>query len=134
MNRIKELRKKNKLTQKALAKKVGLSNQSISFYELGKREPKIEAWQKLADFFGVSIPYLQGLTDIENEPKEPCDYCDFTKRDRAAYALYGDKHTWLGMVCLDNIGRISVDLREVGTIKADVPVKRCFNCGRVLND
>lgn len=63
-NRIKELRLQNKLSQKELADKVGLSNQSISFYESGKREPKIEAWQKLAKFFNVSIPYLQGVTDF----------------------------------------------------------------------
>ena len=62
--RIKELRLKAGLTQEQLAKKVGLSEQAISFYELGKRNPKIEKWQKLADFFGVSVPYLQGYVEI----------------------------------------------------------------------
>lgn len=65
-NRIKELRLKNNLSQQALAEKVGLSNQSISFYELGKREPKIEAWKKLADFFQVPVAYLQGTSDISD--------------------------------------------------------------------
>lgn len=63
-NRIKELRLKAGLTQEQLAKKIGLSKQSVSFYELGKRNPKIEKWQKLADFFGVSAPYLQGYAEI----------------------------------------------------------------------
>ena len=54
------------LSQNELAKKVGVSNQLISFYERGKRNPKIETWQKLADFFDVSIPYLQGLSNIRN--------------------------------------------------------------------
>ena len=63
-NRIKELRFKAGLTQEQLAKKVGLSEQAISFYELGKRNPKIDKWQKLADFFGVSVPYLQGYAEI----------------------------------------------------------------------
>ena len=53
-NRIKELREKEGLTQKQLAKKAGLSNQSISFYEANRRKPKIETWKRLADFFGVS--------------------------------------------------------------------------------
>ena len=61
-NRIKELRVKNGLSQKELASKIDASNQIISFYENGKREPKIEMWQKLADFFNVPVPYLQGLT------------------------------------------------------------------------
>lgn len=63
-NRIKELRQKAGLTQEQLAKKVGLSEQAISYYELGKRNPKIDKWQKLADFFGVSVPYLQGYAEI----------------------------------------------------------------------
>ena len=63
-NRIKELREKEGLTQKQLAKKAGLSNQSISFYEANRRKPKIETWKRLADFFGVSVPYLQGYAEI----------------------------------------------------------------------
>jgi transcriptional regulator with XRE-family HTH domain len=61
-NRIKDLRLRKGLSQSELAKKVGISNQVISFYENNKREPKIENWQKLADFFGVSVPYLQGTS------------------------------------------------------------------------
>lgn len=60
MNRLKELRKSHSLSQAELAKETGISNQAISFYENGKRQPKIETWQKLADFFKVSVPYLQG--------------------------------------------------------------------------
>lgn len=61
-NRIKDLRLQKGLSQSELAKKVGISNQVISFYQNNKREPKIENWQKLADFFGVSVPYLQGTS------------------------------------------------------------------------
>ena len=60
-NRIKELRQNKGLSQSELAQKVGISNQAISHYETEKRHPKIEAWQKLADFFEVPIPYLQGF-------------------------------------------------------------------------
>ena len=42
-----------------------MSSSRLSQYETGKREPKLETWQKLASFFGVSVPYLQG---IDNEP------------------------------------------------------------------
>lgn len=65
-NRIRDLRKKNGLTQNELALKTGLSNQSISFYENGKRSPKIEAWQKLAKFFNVSVSYLQGDSNLSD--------------------------------------------------------------------
>ena len=60
MNRIKELRQENKFSQIELANKVHASNQAISAYESGTREPKEPMWQALADFFNVSVPYLKG--------------------------------------------------------------------------
>lgn len=61
MNRIKELRQKNKLSQIELANKIKASNQAISTYENEKRTPNEATWQALADFFNVSVPYLQGI-------------------------------------------------------------------------
>ncbi len=66
MNRIKELRQKNNLTLRALGEKINMSSSRLSQYETGKREPRLETWQKLADFFQVPVPYLQGQSDIEN--------------------------------------------------------------------
>lgn len=60
MNRIKELRQKNKLNQIELANKIKASNQAISAYENGSREPKEPTWQTLANFFNVSVDYLKG--------------------------------------------------------------------------
>ena len=60
MNRIKELRQENKFSQIELANKVHASNQAISAYESGTREPKEPMWQALADFFNVSVDYLKG--------------------------------------------------------------------------
>lgn len=65
MNRLKELRKSKGLSQVELAKKTGISNQAISFYEREKRHPKIETWQKLADYFNVSVPYIRGEIDTK---------------------------------------------------------------------
>lgn len=61
-NRIAKLRKEKNLSQAQLAKETGLTRQAISLYEIGKREPKLETWVKLADFFNVPVPYLQGIT------------------------------------------------------------------------
>lgn len=61
-NRILELRKKNNISQSDVAKAINVTRQAISLYETGDREPKLETWQKLANFFGVSVSYLQGLT------------------------------------------------------------------------
>ena len=59
-NRINELRLNNNKTKKDIADYLGLTEQAIAYYEKGKRTPKPETWQALADFFGVSVPYLQG--------------------------------------------------------------------------
>lgn len=67
MNRIKELRKKNNLTLRGLGKEINMSSSRISQYETGKREPKLETWQALADFFNVSVPYLQGIDEIPSD-------------------------------------------------------------------
>lgn len=61
MNRLKEVRKKKGLSLQQVADAVGLGNNTISRYETGKREPRLEMWQKLADIYGVSVPYLQGI-------------------------------------------------------------------------
>lgn len=72
-NRIAELRKKKKLSQAQLAKETGLTRQAISLYEISKREPKLETWIKLADFFDVPVPYLQGLNDYTKDDKKRID-------------------------------------------------------------
>lgn len=63
MNRIKELRQKNNLTLKELGQKIGMANNTLSQYETGKREPKLETWNKLAEYFNVPTSYLMGLSD-----------------------------------------------------------------------
>lgn len=61
MNRLKELRQKNCLTLEKLGQKVNIPKNTLSRYESGKRKPKIETWQRLADYFNVSTSYLMGL-------------------------------------------------------------------------
>lgn len=70
MNRLSELREKLNLSQREVAHDLGITPQAISLYETGKREPKLEVWKKLANYFNVSVPYLLGLEDkTENKEK-----------------------------------------------------------------
>lgn len=62
LNRLKELRLEEHLTLRELGEKVNMSSSRLSQYELGKREPKLETWQKLADFFNVPVDYLLGIS------------------------------------------------------------------------
>lgn len=52
---------------------INLAPNTISQYENGKREPKLEIWQKMADYFGVSVPYLQGLDSDTNQTEVGLD-------------------------------------------------------------
>ncbi len=58
-DKLKQLRIDRNLTQAEVAKAIGVSPATIGNYEQGTREPKNnEMWQKLADYFGVSVDYL----------------------------------------------------------------------------
>ena len=69
MNRIREIREKNNYTLADVASALNVGTNTISRYETGKREPKLETWQALADFFDVSVPYLQGIDEIPSDLK-----------------------------------------------------------------
>uniref|UniRef100_UPI002B05C948 helix-turn-helix domain-containing protein n=1 Tax=Limosilactobacillus reuteri TaxID=1598 RepID=UPI002B05C948 len=56
-NRIAELRKDRGLTIQQVADGIGVSNGTISRYEKGTREPKLETWFKLSDYFNVPVSY-----------------------------------------------------------------------------
>ena len=64
--RIKELRIENKLTQKELADKLGLTPKMISFYESGQRVPPIDIVEKLTNIFSKSSDYLIGISSDES--------------------------------------------------------------------
>lgn len=77
--RIKKERLNLKLTQKKLAKQLGISQKTVSSYERGKCIPPIDILKKLAETFNVTTDYLLGITDehfdknslkIAVEPKE----------------------------------------------------------------
>lgn len=61
--RLRELRLEKGLTLSKLAGKLFSSEQVLSRYETGQREPDIEMLTKLANYFGCSIDYLVGRSD-----------------------------------------------------------------------
>ena len=61
--RLKELRKKKKISQLKLALDLDMNQNTISRYENLEREADYETLIKFADYFGVSLDYLLGRTD-----------------------------------------------------------------------
>ncbi len=61
--KIRELRNERHITQLKLALDLHMSQNTISRYESGEREPGIAELIRIADYFHVSIDYLVGRTD-----------------------------------------------------------------------
>ena len=61
--RLKKLRMEKGITQKELADRLHISRSTIAGYESLGKEPDGEKLCALADFFGVSVDYLLGVTD-----------------------------------------------------------------------
>ena len=67
--RLKEIRKSKGISQIKLAMYLNTSQNTISRYETGEREPGINELIKIADYFNVSVDYLLGRTDNPNMQK-----------------------------------------------------------------
>lgn len=66
MNRIKFLREEKGIYQKDLAKLLNVSIPAINYYENEKRAMDTETASILANYFGVSIDYLLGKSNVRN--------------------------------------------------------------------
>lgn len=64
--RLKLLVKEKGLEQQEVAVLLGLKTSTFNGYAGDKREPSIKYLVKFAEYFGVSIDYLTGYSDIRN--------------------------------------------------------------------
>lgn len=87
--RLKELREEHGYSVRELADLCDISKSAISLYEQGKRKPKIEALEAIADIFNVDMAYLVGESDIRNA--HPIDLQLFAESEK----LTGDEQKWL---------------------------------------
>lgn len=66
MERLRQLRESKNLTQLRLSTILGVSQETISGYEIGKAIPPADMLIKLADTLDTSIDYLLNRTDIKS--------------------------------------------------------------------
>ncbi|EPT8105864.1 TPA: helix-turn-helix transcriptional regulator [Streptococcus pyogenes] len=106
MNRLKELRKEKKASQKEIADFLGISEKTISRWENSENTIKSDKAQKLADFFEVSAKYLLGYSDDKKDPM-------LTSLELARKDDTGDYFDLQDMVTLMDIAMLkSVDTRD----------------------
>lgn len=66
-NRLYQLRRKSGLSQKQLGSKAGVSNKTVSKWETGKSQPKLNIVHKLADILNVSVDDLLRTPSAEKQ-------------------------------------------------------------------
>lgn len=71
MNRYKECRLANNMSQKFVALSVGVSPPMVSQWESGVKEPSKETLLKLADLFNVTTDYLLGRDEGQKQKEAP---------------------------------------------------------------
>lgn len=64
--RFKELREEQGLSQKDIAKEIGVTPSAWSAYEKGKQKPSVDVLYKIAERFKISLDWFLGLTDMKN--------------------------------------------------------------------
>ena len=64
INRLKDLRIARQISQKDFAKRLGVSQQTVASWEVGRTEPANDALKNIADYFNVSTDYLLGRDNL----------------------------------------------------------------------
>lgn len=107
--RLKKLREVQKLTQKNLAKMLGVGTSTVAMWETGDRHPDHEMLLKIADLFDVSVDSLLGRYVFE----EKVDYYS----DRIKYMSELEKMREKVVKSFDQAldeGNISQDQAKIG--------------------
>ncbi len=67
---LKQLRLSRLLTQEAVARAVGVTQQTVATWEKGERYPQLTQMAKLAQFFGLSTDEITRVIDESMAAKE----------------------------------------------------------------
>ncbi len=81
------------MSQVDLAKKIGISNVTISRYLSGDRIPRLDVITKIASAFNVSIDYLLGISDKKNnDHSQENNDLDIALLAQSLFNLEGNNH------------------------------------------
>ena len=87
--KIKDLRLERGLTQPQLAKEIGVSNGTISFWENGLNIPRADYIKKLAAVLNTTTEFLLETEDNQNQNTHKTkQHNDYTEDEQALIATY----------------------------------------------
>lgn len=113
-NRIRYLRKRDKLTQEELGKKLGVVKQTVSSWENNISEPNSEILSSIASIFNVPVDFLLGLSQ-----NTTCKKSEYSPHffDNLCRKVFANRIK----AALENIGLTERDFKEqisIGSEKA----------------
>lgn len=90
--RLNEVLAQKNIMQKELAKHIGVTDNTVSYYLSGERCPDIEKLIEIAKFLNVSTDYLLGASNVKTTDTELKSICEYTGLSEAAVnRLHWDK-------------------------------------------
>lgn len=86
--RLSDLMAENGLNKLSFAKKIGISDRVVGSWVKEENAPKLESAIAVAEYFGVSLDYLSGRSDVRevNTKKEPA--LEISENGREMLRLY----------------------------------------------
>jgi Predicted transcriptional regulators len=147
-NRLKELRKKKKLTLKELSQeleKTGIkaTHSQLGYWEKGERSPRnTDMWKNIANFFNVPVSYLLGFDDLVQQQENVLSKLENTENiirltnievlnllENEKFAVFlsdDERHGWMGKLLEYSINKSKIPL-EVLAPKLEVSLKTLKN-------
>jgi transcriptional regulator with XRE-family HTH domain len=86
MEHLKQLRESKKMTQLRLGVELGVSQETISGYEIGKAVPPADMLVKLADCLNTSVDFILERTD--DKDFKPIKQSDLTEKERELFGIF----------------------------------------------
>ncbi len=80
--RLRKVREDKGLKQNYVAKLLGITNQALSNWERGERDPDTPTLHRLAEIYGVSADYLLGITNDPKGKASTMDILDILERNK----------------------------------------------------
>lgn len=102
--KLKKMRLENGISQKDLAKVLGISRSCLANYETGKRQPDYDMLIRIADRFQVMIDYLVDRSEYQNLPLSSTELTECVRLKSKFY----NKLNSVDLSTLDLEGKIAV--------------------------
>ena len=121
-SKLRQLRESRGLEINDVANILGMKRERYNHYEVDAREPSLDTVVKLANFYGVSVDYLLGVTDVPSQSTPKGEDVSFPELLTKIYFQIDEetKHQLMDTMCkfINQIGRDVKPLSDEQLAKA----------------